>query len=69
MKIGDLVRCPPSSASKPGTSLPRQDEQLGIITELWPRNAHDEECFVVWFTCDRKGWWKQRSLEVVSENR
>ena len=67
MKIGDLVRCP--SQSSASNAWKQIQDQLGIITVLWPRNAHAEECFVVWFTCDRKGWWKQRSLEVVSENR
>ena len=65
MKIGDLVRYIVKDGK--ATSLPREDEQMGIITEIGVSSRR--ECHVVWYTCNNKGWWNSESLEVLSESR
>ena len=68
MKIGDLVRYHASEARR--TLVAREDEELGIITNLGVRSTTGQpECHVVWFTCDNEGWWNSENLEVVSESR
>jgi hypothetical protein len=54
VKVGDLVRYV-------------HDKELGIITAL--DNSRPSGCYVVWFTCDNKGWWNTKNLEVINENR
>ena len=65
MRVGDLVRYDAKDGK--ATSLPREDEQMGIITALGKWNKEKPECHIVWFTCDNEGWWNSESLVVISE--
>ena len=66
MKIGDLVRY---CEDKPrGRKLNPRDD-LGIVTKTGNYTNGEPECHVMWLTCDNKGWWNAKNLEVISENR
>jgi hypothetical protein len=63
MKIGDLVRYADSYSMRPKPLGP----ELGIITKTNPDMPL--RCHVEWFSCDNRGWWSYKNLEVISENR
>jgi hypothetical protein len=64
MKIGDLVRYNDSPIpSNPKNRCP----ELGIITITDP--AIPLRCHVEWFTCDNRGWWSYKNLELAHESR
>ena len=67
MKIGDLVRF---NDALPGV-FEKKDTgrcpELGIITRTDP--GMPLRCHVEWFTCDNRGWWSYKNLEVANENR
>ena len=65
MKIGDLVRFNDS----PDIAIDPKDRcsELGIITITDP--AIPLRCHVEWFTCDNRGWWSYKNLELAHENR
>jgi hypothetical protein len=61
MNVGDLVRY------KPADDLPVASIELGIITRTDP--GMPLRCHVEWFTCDNRGWWSYKNLELANENR
>ena len=60
MKIGDLVRYKDATDRKTGA-------ELGIITKTDP--GMPKRCHVEWLSCDNRGWWSYKNLELVNENR
>ena len=64
MKIGDLVRY--NDSPIPSNAKNRCPE-LGIITKTDP--GMPLRCHVEWFTCDNRGWWSYKNLELAHENR
>ena len=66
MKIGDLVRFNDS----PDIAIDPKDRstELGIITKTDPIGM-PLRCHVEWFTCDNRGWWSYKNLELAHENR
>ena len=60
MNVGDLVRFKDAYDCKTGS-------ELGIITKTDP--AMPLRCHVEWFSCDNRGWWSYKNLELVNENR
>ena len=64
MKIGDLVRY--NDWASPSNAKDRCPE-LGIITKTDP--GMPKRCHVEWFSCDNRGWWSYKNLELVNENR
>ena len=71
MKIGDLVRFNDSPDERDPCGRPSRvgcrSPELGIITKTDP--GMPKRCHVEWFSCDNRGWWSYKNLEVVSENR
>ena len=64
MKVGDLVRFNDAAeASDPQDRCP----EIGIITKTNP--SMPQRVHIEWFSCDNRGWWSYKNLELVSENR
>jgi len=61
MSVGDLVRYRDAHDGKTGA-------ELGIITKIDPIDM-PKRCHVEWFSCDNRGWWSYKNLELVSETR
>ena len=67
MKIGDLVKYCEGLEYASSERL-NTNEELGIITKIDPIGM-PLRCHVEWFTCDNRGWWTYKNLEVLSESR
>ena len=66
MNVGDLVRYGEDAFFRRNPN-PRDD--LGIVTQTGTHANGHAQCHVVWFTCNKEGWWSTQNLELVSENR
>ena len=67
MKIGDLVRYNDGAPGIKAIDRKKLCPELGIITKTDP--GMPLRCHVEWFSCDNRGWWSYKNLELVSENR
>jgi hypothetical protein len=68
MKVGDLVKfCPPPTPTRVRGLNP--NEERGLVIETRRNKNGCAQCYVVWFTCDNRGWWSRENLEVISESR
>ena len=68
MKVGDLVRyCAITANTAP--LLLNPNEERGLVIETRRNKNGCAQCYVVWFTCDNRGWWSRENLEVISESR
>jgi hypothetical protein len=68
VKVGDLVKYCAI------TAIPRRhpynpNEERGLVIETRTNKNGHAQCYVVWFTCDNRGWWNRENLEVISESR
>ena len=68
MKIGDLVRFNDDASGVKAMDRKKLCPELGIITKTDPIGM-PKRCHVEWFTCDNRGWWSYKNLELVNENR
>ena len=64
MKVGDLV------------AYVDEDQPLsaqGIIVrgpwDTFKGNNPTRRYEIVWYSCDNRGWWEEKNLEVLSESR
>ena len=67
MKIGDLVRFNDATAGVKAMNRKKLCPELGIITKTDP--GMPKRCHVEWFTCDNRGWWSYKNLELANESR
>ena len=65
MKIGDLVTYVDDTNCDPG--------QQGIIVrgpwDTFKGNNPTRRYEIVWYSCGNRGWWEEKNLELLSENR
>jgi len=56
-----------------GQRLLAQAHQQGIVVygpwDGWAGNNKLRRYEIVWYTCDNRGWWEEKNLEVLSEAR
>jgi len=66
MKVGDLVRYTGTEGGRWGHG----SQHIGVIIDMAQLDTRDHKSFYIWWVVlNKRGWWDDYRLEVVSEDR